>query len=185
MNIQAPQRMTVDEYLDWAIHQPGRFELIDGIVRPMSPETVGHAEGKHLAVVALRTAIKRAGLDYYAMPDGATVRISKNTAFEPDALVYPAPKADPDSLEIANPIIIVEVGSPSTHKYDAGFKLNGYMSLPSVRHVLLINTATRIVVHLMKQANGPEFVSHTLTDGVLSLDPPGLEIGVADFFDFD
>lgn len=185
MNIHAPKRMTVDEYLVWATDQPGRYELIDGVVREMSPEKVGHVDAKFAAIIALKSAIKRSGLPFFAMTDGATVRISKDTAFEPDALVYPAPRANGDSLEIPNPLIVVEVGSPSTHKYDAGFKLNGYMSLPSLQHVLLVNAATKVVVHLKKRGAGPDFESTTLTSGVLRLDPPGLEIPVDDFFTID
>jgi Uma2 family endonuclease len=37
-------RMTVDEYLAWAQGQPGRYELLDGVVFAMSPEGAGHAE---------------------------------------------------------------------------------------------------------------------------------------------
>ena len=63
MNIQAPQRMTVDEYLAWALEHPGRYELVDGVVRQMSPETVGHAEAKHAALMAPKAAIRRTDLN--------------------------------------------------------------------------------------------------------------------------
>ncbi len=184
MNIQTPKRMTVDEYLTWALERPGRYELIDGVVRQMSPETVGHADGKLSAVIALKAAIKRAGVAYFAVPDGATVRIAKDTAFEPDALVYPAPKVDPKSVEISNPIIVVEVGSPSTRKYDAGFKLSGYMSLASVNHVLLVDTVKQVIVH-HRRVSETKFETTTISAGILRLDPPGLEIPVADFFAVD
>jgi Uma2 family endonuclease len=181
MNIQAPQRMTVDEYLVWALDRPGRYELINGVVREMSPETVGHADAKFAATVALKTAIKRAGVPYIAMPDGMTVRISKDTAFEPDALVYAAPRVDNTDIEIPNPIIIVEVVSKSTRKYDAGFKLDGYMSLPSVHHILLVNASTLGILHYVRQS-ASSFIVSSITEGTLRLDPPGLEIPVADFF---
>jgi Uma2 family endonuclease len=184
MNIQTPKRMTVDEYLTWALAHPGRYELIDGVVRQMSPEKVGHAEGKLAAVIAMKAAIKRAGVAYFALTDGATVRVAKDTAFEPDALVYAAPKADPNNLEIPNPIIVVEVGSPSTHKYDAGFKLQGYTSLPSVHHVLLVNTVKQLITH-HRRVSETKFETTTISEGTLRLDPPGLEIPVADFFAVD
>jgi Uma2 family endonuclease len=184
MNIQAPKRMTVDEYLVWAIERPGRFELIDGVVRQMSPETIGHVEAKHAALMALKAAIKRAGLVLYGLADGATVRVAKDTAFEPDALVYGPPKADPKTLEIPNPLIVVEVISPSTHKYDAGYKLQGYISLSSVQHVLLVNVAKQTIMHHRRETSS-SFVATTVTDGILRLDPPGLEIPIADFFEVD
>ena len=176
--------MTVDEYLVWALDRPGRYELIDGVVRQISPEKVGHNEGKLAAVIALKAAIKRAGVACFALTDGATVRVAKDTAFEPDALVYGPPKTDPNNLEIPNPIIVVEVGSPSTHKYDAGFKLQGYTSLQSVHHVLLVNTISRTITH-HRRVSDTKFETVTVTDGILRLAPPGLEIPVADFFSVD
>lgn len=184
MNIQAPQRMTVDEYLVWALQNPGRFELIDGVVRQMSPETVGHAEVKGLVYLAILAAIKRTGLVLYALPNGATVRVAKDTAFEPDALVYAPPKVDRESLEVPTPLIIVEVISPSTHKYDTGFKLERYMALASVQHVLIVNAKTRTIVH-HRRASGASFETTSVSEGVLGLNLPGLEIPVADFFDVD
>jgi Uma2 family endonuclease len=184
MNIQQPKRMTVDEYLAWALEHPGRYELIDGAVRQMSPETVRHADIKGQIYIALRQAIKRAGLKFFTMADGMTVRVAPNTAFEPDALVYGEPRVDDDSIEIPNPIIIVEVGSPSTGGYDEKTKLPLYLALPSVRHVLIVNAKARSVTHHRKLSDG-SIVVEQLTGGILRLDPPGLEIPVADFFAVD
>ena len=176
--------MTVDEYLVWAEGHPGRYELINGVVREMSPQTSGHADAKQAALMALKAAIKRSGLTLIAKPDGMTVRISKDTAFEPDALVYAPPKVSDDSLDIPNPIIVIEVASPSTHKYDSGFKLQGYMSLPSIQHVLLVNAVDAQIAH-HRRVSATEFLARVVSEGTLRLDPPGLEIPVADFFAVD
>ena len=43
------ERMTVDQFLDWAdIQEQGRFELLDGEVFAMSPERISHNETKQL-----------------------------------------------------------------------------------------------------------------------------------------
>jgi hypothetical protein len=44
------KRMTVDQYLAWAEGQPGRYELLDGVVYAMSPEGAGHAEKRQLCM---------------------------------------------------------------------------------------------------------------------------------------
>ena len=112
MNLMSPPKMTVDEFMVWAMTRPGRYELIHGVVREMSPETSGHADDKGAAYLALKQAIKRAGIAVYALPDGATVRISKHACFEPDALVYLAPRVGRSEIEIPNPIVVVEDASP-------------------------------------------------------------------------
>ena len=111
--------MTVDEFLPWAEGQErGRYELHDGEVIAMAPQRAAHWEVKLNAAVALRGAISAAALNCHAVPDGATVRISARTAFEPDALVYCGDKVAGDSLEVPNPVIVVEVLSPGTQMID-------------------------------------------------------------------
>src|SRR5215211_1668667 len=118
--------MTVDEYLAWAEGQPGRYELYEGTVHAMSPEGAGHAQVKFAVQTALAAGIRARGLPCYMLPDGMTVRVDARTAFEPDALVYCGSKVAPRSLEIPNPVIIVEVLSPSTRRIDTSAKVTGY-----------------------------------------------------------
>src|ERR1700723_2409083 len=122
----AKVKITVDEFLAWAEGRDGRWELQDGTPVAMSPERAAHWETKFAAALALTKAIVRAGAPCRAVPDGATVRISVRTAFEPDALVYCGPRLPPDAIEVLDPIIIVEVLSPGTEGRDHGVKLRGY-----------------------------------------------------------
>lgn len=109
-------RMTVDEYLAWAEGQEGRFELYAGTVYAMSPERARHGEVKFNVQAALLAGIRRAGLPCYMLPDGMTVHIDDTTAHEPDALVNCGLKLPDSALEVSNPIIVVEVLSPSPLK---------------------------------------------------------------------
>src|SRR5262249_55467917 len=90
--------MTVDEYLAWAEHHPGRYELCEGAVTAMSPEGAGHAERKAAVYAALLAAIRRRGVPSHALPDGMTVRIDDATAYEPDAVVYCGAKLPPTAV---------------------------------------------------------------------------------------
>src|SRR5260370_42087422 len=132
-------KMTVDEYLAWAQGQPGRFELYAGVVYAMTPERAGHATVKFAVQTALRGAIRRSGLACHMLPDGMTVRIDRDTAHEPDALVYCGQKLADAAVEVPNPAIVVEVLSPSTRHIDASAKLAGYFRIPSVRHYLIVD----------------------------------------------
>jgi Uma2 family endonuclease len=81
-------------------------------------------------------ATERAGVPYFAAPDGMTVRISDDEAFEPDALVAPLPKPAELALEIPNPVLAIEVLSPSSAKHDLADKLAGYSMVPASRITL-------------------------------------------------
>jgi Uma2 family endonuclease len=181
MNIALPSRLTVDQFLAWAVRQAeGKYELIDGVVIMQQAQQWGHAKVKAAVYVALRQAIAASGLAYYAAPDGPTVRISKHKAFVPDALVAPLPEPAFYSLEIPDPIVVVEVLSPSTARTDATTKLRGYFEVPSVRHYLIVDPEKRSVTHHKRV--GHTIKTRTVRKGTLKLAPPGIEIPLMDVF---
>jgi Uma2 family endonuclease len=170
--------MTVDEFLTWAEGLDGRYELYHGQVYAMAPERSAHAETKFAVQTALAEGIRKTGLPCYMLPDGMTVRIDNMTAHEPDALVYCGPKLPADALEVPNPIIVVEVCSPSTRRIDAAAKLKGYFSLPSVHHYLIVDPGNPPLIHHQRQSDGT-ILTRLIGEGSLRLDPPGFDIGVA------
>ena len=176
------RRFTTDEFIAWALEQPtGRYELSNGVVVGMAPERAGHTRTKLDAAVALRLAVRTAGLDCEVFTDGMTVRVDDRTAYEPDALVRCGTRTPDEDLEATDPVVVVEVVSPSSRGIDSGAKLVGYFSLPSVRHYLILDTDKRVVIHHHRDGKG-EIGVQILGDGRLSLDPPGLAIDVGDLF---
>jgi Uma2 family endonuclease len=182
--MEQPKRteFTADEFIAWALEQPtGRFELDNGVVVAMAPERVNHGRAKAQAWLALRLAIAARGLACEALPDGATVRIDDRTVYEPDALVRCGPPLPGDAVEAGDPVIVVEVVSPSSRGIDKGAKLVSYFSLPSVRHYLIVDTDRRAVIHHRLVEDG-RIESRILHEGPLTLDPPGLTVEVRDIF---
>ena len=174
-------QMSVDEYLAWGEANPGRYELVQGEVFAMAAERARHANTRVAVFDALRAALRTAGIPCRAMPDGMTVRIDAHTAYEPDALVYGGPRIHPDAVEVKNPVVVVEVLSPSTRRTDAGEKRSAYFRVSSIQHYLMVDPDRRTVVHHRRVGNDVE--TAILQDGALVLDPPGLERPVASLFE--
>jgi Uma2 family endonuclease len=107
------------------------------------------------------------------------VRISQYVLHEPDALIYSGPELPDDALEVPNPVVVVEVASPSTRKFDDTVKRDDYFSLPSVHHYLIVDPEGPPVVHYSRQADGT-ILRSVAYDGSLTLSPPGIEVGVAE-----
>ena len=84
-------------------------------------------------------------------------------------------------MKIPDPVIVVEVLSPSSKHMDTSAKLIGYFKLPSVCHYLFVDPDARRVTHHRRTASGT-VVADTLTSGIIRLDPPGLTIEVPDLF---
>jgi Uma2 family endonuclease len=86
--------------------------------------------------------------------------------------------ADPDSLTIDEPIIVVEVVSPSSARTDLGEKVADYFRVPSVRHYLIVDPIARIIlVHSLAHPNGT-INTKVVRSGAIELDPPGLSVSV-------
>jgi Uma2 family endonuclease len=181
MSTHAQRKMTVDEFLVWAEGQEGRWELHNGVPYAMSPERMGHIEAKVAVYLALQRAMRKAGVPCHAVANGAGVRISRHVMHAPDALVYCGPKLPRSAIEVPDPIILVEVASPSTRKYDGTVKLKGYFSLQSVQHFLIVDPEGPPVIHHSRQVDGTILPS-IVHEGTLTLSPPGLALGVAEMF---
>lgn len=178
---QTPPRMTVDEFLVWAEGRPGRYELIGGEVVAQASERAGHWEVKLATHIALRDAVRSKGLDCHVVPDGATIRIDASTAYEPDALIYCGPKVSRDAMVVNNPVVIVEIVSPTTGRNDKTRKLADYFRLPSVVHYLIIDPDAPLVIHHERRGDG-EVLTHILREGAARLHPPGIELALAQIY---
>jgi Uma2 family endonuclease len=182
-------KMTADEFLVWAESLPkeaGKFELWDGevIVKhgaagQMNAERSQHWETKGATYRALHEAIRRAGLPCHAALDGASVRFADDRLVEPDVLVYCGEKVPRDVLVVPNPLIVVEVLSPSTQTMDLGAKLQGYFALPSLHHYLAIDPDRPLLIH-HKRGAGDAIETRIVSGPTLRLDPPGLDLDLAE-----
>jgi Uma2 family endonuclease len=175
-------KMTADEFLAWAEEQlpeDGKFELWDGEVvmrhGPGFEERSQHWEAKTAIVLALYDAVKRAGLPCFVAADGPMVRLSPTRMAKPDALVYCGPKVPRGVQEVHNPLILVEVLSPSTKKKDHGVKREGYFTLPSLHHYLIVDPDRRLLIH-HRRATAIPIETEIVTGPRLRLDPPGLDV---------
>lgn len=172
-----PTKLTRQAFRDWAEQQPrGRFERADGQPVAMAPERWVHARLKARVWQALDRAIRDANLPCEAAPDGMTVEIDDDTDYEPDALVNCGPPISDDATAAPNPVVIVEVLSPSTAALDAGGKLADYFRVPSVRHYLLVRPLRPEIIH--HRRTGDRIETAIIRQGTISLDPPGISFAL-------
>ncbi len=183
--------MTADEFLAWAEALPreaGGFELMDGkVIVTREPagqqsERSQHWEAKSVIYWALHDAIKRAELPCYATPDGASVKMANDRVVGPDALVYYGERVPPDNLYVPNPVIVIEVLSPSTAKYVATDKLLAYFNHPSIQHCLIVDPDKPLVIH-HQRGTADRWMTRIVPSGELLLDPPGLDVDLTELFE--
>jgi Uma2 family endonuclease len=84
---------------------------------------------------------------------------------------------------IENPVLIVEVLSPSIRKYDITDKFNFYSRLPSLRHYFLVEQNMVAVEYRWLEADGKwQSRDYTNRNDVIKLLDMGIELKVAEFY---
>ena len=122
--------MTAEAFTAWYAEQPDgrRYELFNGRVYEMQGERLAHAEAKMRVAETFRSQIRSKKLPCQGYGDGIGVRADGENIFEPDAMVRCGPRLPGDTTIIPDPIIVVEVLSPTTRHVDLMRKFTGYFS---------------------------------------------------------
>jgi Uma2 family endonuclease len=137
-------RYTFREYLELEADSDQRYEFFNGAVYAMSGGSPDHSR---LAanVISVLTA-QLAGKPCQAFTSDLRVRVLETgLATHPDVTVICGNlERDPeDSNTVTNPVVVVEVLSPSTQRYDREEKAAHYRRIPSLASYVLISQEER------------------------------------------
>jgi Uma2 family endonuclease len=174
--------MTVGEFLDWSEEQAEdtRYELVAGVpVRLMAPTNLRHAQIQYNAGQALRRSIGEAALPcrVYDAGPGVAVGHEGDECRIPDVVVTCALTIDETARLVPEPVIVIEVASPSTRLADVNDEVEFYGGIASIRHYLVIEQDRRRVVYHGRGASGG-LEPRILRDGEIALDPPGIRLAL-------
>jgi Uma2 family endonuclease len=101
--------------------------------------------------------------------------------YEPDAVLRCGERLSGDAIAVPDPLVIVEVLSPTTSGIDRGVKLRDYFTVPSLQRYLIVWPETsRIVRHPRLPEGG--IATEVFTASELRLDPPGITLAVEHFY---
>jgi Uma2 family endonuclease len=134
----AIRRMTLEEFLRWDDGTDTRYELIDGFPVAMAPPAEAH---RILAVrlVSRIDAVLAGRRPCNAQIEPGVVRPDRaDSYYVPDIAVTCEPN-EPGRQVMVDPILIVEILSPSTERSDRRRKMPAYQNIESVREILLID----------------------------------------------
>ena len=153
-----PVYMPVEQYLALDEATDGKYEYLDGLVFMLRPPSSAYAEnalvdmaGGSVARAALCARI--ATLVNVAVGDSpcmayssdARMKLAEKQYLYPDVMISCGQEA---GSMLTNPIVVIEVLSPTTEKRDRGAKFKAYQALPSVQEYMLIGSEYKsIEVH--------------------------------------
>lgn len=177
--IDAP--MTAAAFMAWQEAQSSgrRYELLDGIVYEMQAERLVHIRVKSRVHKLLEHEIAKGGLSCEAIADGMAVKVTENIVFEPDVLVRCGETLPGATLLLTDPMIVIEIVSPTSQRIDVLRKFARYFLNPSIIHYLIIIPAEKSAIHHRRLTDG-QIVSLPNETGLVKLDPPGLVLDLAE-----
>ncbi len=138
MSELAVRRMTLDEFLSWDDGTDARYELFDGFPVAMAPP----AEAHRILAMRLGSRIDAALQNRRpcnAQIDAGVLRPDRSDSYYVADLAVTCHPNEPGRQAVIDPILIVEILSPSTERHDRRVKLPVYRQIESVSEILLID----------------------------------------------
>jgi Uma2 family endonuclease len=184
MASQPEPRLTPEQYLEMDRKAEYRSEYLDGEVSAMSPANLAHG---HICVnISTSLNVQLRNGPCGVQPSDVRVLVNPTGLYTyPDVSVV---CGEPELLEggndtLRNPVLIVEVLSPSSEAYDRGLKFEHYRAIESLRQYLLV-ASNRVHMDLFTRQSGGEWLltSAAGADDQLVLASIGCTLQVSDVY---
>ena len=144
-------KLTEEQYL--AIERAAEFksEFLDGVMYAMSGGSLRHSDLASNVLAELRAMLRSS--ECKAFNSDLRVRVSARMYAYPDVSVVCGKPllADDQQDVLLNPVIIVEVLSPSTEQYDRGMKFQLYRTIESLREYILVDQDKVLIEQYIRQ----------------------------------
>jgi Uma2 family endonuclease len=177
-----PTRMTVEQFLAWDDGTDCRYELVDGVPVAMVPPRGNHQVLAGTMAGHLFMALRERPPCTVRVEAGIRSRLSANTWFQADLAVTCSQAASNDP-EVPEPILIVEILSPSTGSRDRRRKLPEYRAIPSVREIVLVDQE-QISCEVHRRLDAGRWLTDLLREpgDRLRLDTVALDLPLTDLY---
>ena len=140
--LKEPRLFTLAQYLQREERSTERHEYYDGVITKLPMARIPHNIIVANMSAELIFAFRSNNKDYTVMGSQQLVYLPElNFSLYPDVLtVADTPQCwDNNQVLLTNPLLIVEVLSRSTKKYDQNTKFSEYKTLPSFKEYVLID----------------------------------------------
>jgi len=143
MSAKAPTHPVFHSLQDYVFMEHGsqiKHEYLAGRIYAMSGGTPEHARLAMVIGRMLDVALDGSECDVYSSDMRVRVRLADVDTYPDASVVCGEPQTDPeDANSVTNPIVLVEITSKSTEKYDRGEKFEYYKQLASLREYVIVS----------------------------------------------
>jgi Uma2 family endonuclease len=167
----AEKLMSLEEFLAWERDQPERYEYAGGVATMMTGGSLDHSTIASNLWSALRDRLR----DSTCRPfRGDTKIIANNSVRYPDLSVTCTAVLGAEDT-VLEPVVVIEVISPSTEREDRGRKKFDYFATPSIQQYAIIEQDDRRIDLYTRE--GDRWTNQVIEgDALLTLSSIGVEI---------
>lgn len=184
MAAEQPVLRTPEEYLALERRGEGKHEYVAGELVAMVGASLSH--NLIMANLLLSLGNQLGGRDCVVLPSDMRVKIEPLGIYTyPDlTVVCGEPQLEDDEQDtLLNPLVIVEILSPSTERYDRGLKFQRYRLIPAFREYLLVAQDVPGIDHFVRQADGTwNLTAVDRLEDTIALPTIGCALALADLY---
>jgi len=151
---EVPDFVTVDEYLAAEETALGKSEYVDGWVRAMSVATLRHNRVAMNCGYRLMRALDGQKCQPFNSDTKLRIRVRGCTQFYYPDLQVVCDSKPPTSVYKDSPVLIIEVLSSSTRRYDLDEKMNAYLQIPSLQCYIVLEQHQPIAIIMRRSSGG-------------------------------
>lgn len=155
MTAQPLRSLTEQEYIDSERTSLIKHEYYKGHVYAMTGASRTHNLIAGNTLASLHSQIRRKPCQVF--PSDMRVKVHKTGLYTyPDlVLICGEPQFTDDALDtLLNPLVLIEILSPSTERYDRGLKFQHYRTIETLQDYILIAQDSYHIEHYARQEHG-------------------------------
>ena len=178
--LKIPDLMTTEAFLAWDAPGAYRWQLIDGVPVAMAPPSPRHGIiQSELTRLLGNHLLERGGPCVAVTTPGVIPRFQSGRNFLVPDIAVTCSAADYAAPMVREPVLLIEILSPSNHA-ETWRNVWAYMTIPSLREILVIRTASAGVDLLRRGDDGvwPD-KPMAVTEGEFTLASIGFTLPVA------
>ena len=180
MSTQPKRLYSLEEYFELELTSEERWEYFNGEVFCMSGVSPNHSRIERNAITALNLKLGSRGCEVFTADMRIRVPAAPPYRYADLSVLCDEPVFEKiGGVEaLTNPVVIVEVLSPSTEAYDRGDKFTYYKSIPSFQEYLLVAQHRAHITHYVRPA-GEKWEYEEVNDLTASISLPSIDCTLA------
>lgn len=173
-------KISVEEYLEGEEISDIKYEFVDGNVYAMAGTSQNHNRIARNILIALSNHLRDSPCEPYM--ENIKVRTTEEVFYYPDVLVTCEGEFK-DKYYCEEPILVVEVISPSTEQIDRREKLRAYQQMPSVQEYVIVEQE-KLGVQIHRRQPDGRWITYffTRTDTEFNLESVDLTLELAEVY---